>query len=90
MNEELIKAHTEALSIHSKALAAHCECLGMNAENAIACNLNLGIPYSNDDYVNVLKSYGLIEDSPKSVVEAYFKANPLPTKSPKKDSQNAR
>lgn len=63
-----MKLHEAVMGLHIKALACHCECLGMNAENSFACCANNPIPYGDDDYLTVMKKWGLINDKGKPIV----------------------
>lgn len=54
--------HTSALALHARALACHCECLGMNAENCTAATLNQTTPYGMEQYLAVMKKWGILTE----------------------------
>ena len=55
-------------TIHSRALACHCECLGMNAENAMACCGNYTPPYSDKHYYECMQKWELINEEGKPII----------------------
>ena len=60
--------HASLLEIHSRALSAHCECLGMNAENCWAASIGQVSPYRDDDYLNTMQKWGLIDKEGKPLI----------------------
>lgn len=68
--KEVAKAKEESFvkvfDLHIRALSCHCECLGMNAENCIAASTGGDkIPFSNDDYQEVLQKWELVDEGGK-------------------------
>ena len=64
----MFNAHGELMKIHTKALACHCECLGMNAENSLACIRDISPPYSDESYSKVMQKWGLINDKGEPII----------------------
>ena len=62
-SKKVLDLHCRLLQLHYQALACHCECLGMNAENSIAVCMNTTPPYTENEYFEVMKKWGLRTES---------------------------
>jgi hypothetical protein len=58
----VFKEHDDVMRLHFRAIACHCECLGMNAENSWAVCNNSPILFAQDQYNEVMKKWGLINE----------------------------
>ncbi len=65
---DVFYAHGKMLKLHADALACHYECLGMNAENSLAVCQDRVIPYSNNDYLNVMMKWRLVDENNESII----------------------
>ena len=56
------------VDLHARALACHCECLGMNAENALACCRDTTPPFGESNYDTVMQKWGLMNEKGESLI----------------------
>lgn len=58
----ILNKFIDALSAHSRALVAHSIAMGMNADNCIATIKEETPPYSSEQYIEMLKEFGLVKE----------------------------
>lgn len=68
MELQRIESIEKLINLNARALACHCECLGMNAENAISVCDDRRPPYSDDNYLLVMKKWGLVNEKGESII----------------------